>query len=43
MYTYCNPQKSCNGCKAGGGGGGLQARVHSLLTELSLFLALEFN
>ena len=22
MYTYCNPQKSCNSCKAGGGGGG---------------------
>ena len=21
MYTYCNPQKSCNSCKAGGGGG----------------------
>ena len=22
MYTYCNPQKSCNSCKARGGGGG---------------------
>ena len=22
MYTYCNPQKSCNSYKAGGEGGG---------------------
>ena len=43
MYTYCNPQKSCNSCKAGEGGGGGCRLEHSLLTELSLFLALEFN
>ena len=33
MYTYCNPQKSCNSnyCKAGEGGGG--AGLSALLAD----------